>query len=283
MTKDERVDCFPPKLPGCKHFFLKLGKTGTVLYQPRVLFEAEHNLYDLRSGYREVFTGLYALELIPGLDEALWTPDMVDRLASGAVVQGPEGAPQFRIPRLLEEESYLERMETKFLKYLVRHGGVEILSNVALNVFSRFNERREDFGERCTGTAKYALRKELDRAWDLFERKLEQVKERGLRHPELFEDRSDLHRIIERIANLFLDDDLESALPVSGPQRYPTGRNETEFHLAYLEEEARRQVQDLKRQYYEKARAIESYRIHLRLAEIEIVKRGLLWTPGDPV
>ena len=271
-----------------------------VEFAPRLYFEAKIDFNDVRSGFRDTCSVSKAMEIYPIDDDVLWTEDMARDIDPLLVASGtPATGKLHSLPSFVDSEAMI-RMEAMFIDYLMRHSAVRVYRNFAVNVYSNPGESLEDFRSRCTEIMGEPFRKDLDGVHEMFQRKLEQVREKCLRESvglvptsgdfdEIRRNshwKSKIHKVSERIADLFLKTELLKAEPDVESQElrsnYPVpGLQLVDERLQYIESEARQKILHLLNQYGEKLRTIDEYTIHPNLRDIHLVRSCILWMPQE--
>jgi hypothetical protein len=271
-----------------------------VEFAPRLYFEAKIDFNDVRSGFRETCSVSKAMEIYLMDDDALWTRDMACDIDPSLVASGTPATGKLRpLPSFVDAEM-MKRMEAMFVDYLMRYSAVRVYRNFALNVYSNPGENLEDFGSRCTDILGESFRTDLDGLHEVFQRKIEQVREKCLRESVSlvstsadFDEirrashwKSKIHAVSERIADLFLKTVLSKAGPdVESPEphsSYPVpGLQLVDERLQYVEIEARQKILHLLNQHREKLRTIDEYTIHPNLKDVHLVRSCILWMPQE--
>ncbi len=272
-----------------------------VEFAPRLYFEAKIDFNDVRSGFRETCSVSKAMEIYPiDDDDVLWTKDMACDIDPSRVASGtPSTGKLHPLPSFVDSETMI-RMEAMFINYLMRHSAVSIYRNFAVNTYSNPGENLGDFQSRCTEISGESFRKDLDGLHEMFQRKIEQVREKCLRESvgllstsgdfdEIRRDshwKSKIHKVSERIADLFLKTELlkdEAQVESSElPSNYPApGLQLVDERLQYVEIEARQKILHLLSQYREKLRAVDEYTIRPNLKDIHLVRSCILWLPQE--
>lgn len=267
---------------------------GRMGYAPRLYFEAKIHVTDVRSGVRDACTVNLAVEIHAMEDDAMWTRDMVLTVEASKVEPGlPESTDLASLPAFVNGD-YLYRMETLFLAYLMRYYEIRVFGNYALNVYSATAESLEDFEKRCVEMLVEGFRKDLDASHEIFQRKLEQIREKYLRESvgmapgRSFEAvkvsshwKSRLHETSRRLTDLFLGTQLTAEAGVELPALSPPTSMDLEQRLYSLELEARQEIRRFLSQYQERVRTIDEYTVHPNLKDIHMVRTCILWMPCE--
>jgi hypothetical protein len=274
-----------------KHLFLAAEDPGTqaVEYFPYFYVEARIDFNDVRTGLRDTVSLNKALEIYSDSADLLWADDMVrdvDPPPTGSSL--PDSARLAALPDFVDA-NFISRMETQFVQYLMRSFVAGLYRNSVLNVYSFLGESRAEFSSRCLELFDGPKRKELDLLHDVFNRRIEQLKERylGAMESEGLElakaesqNKNMFSRCSERIAGFFLRGELSAN--AAAAVRRPKGMQELEERLLALESEARLAIAKLKESYEEKARALDEYTLHPNLRDIHFVRSCILWMPKKP-
>jgi hypothetical protein len=257
---------------------------------PFFYFEARIDFSDVRSGARETFVVSSAVDIFPLEGELRLTADMV-RSVDPACVQS--AVPAWALLRPLPDfvdAGAVGRAETQFLQYLMQYFKMRIFRNFALNLYSSPGATLQEFKVRCLDMLAGPFRQEVDRMYEVFERKLEQtkakyisLKERGEFDPpvHIVQFKTVLHKVSERIAQLFLGAELSLDSEPFDPPHSVSCKSELEERLISLEVEARQEIARLIASYQEKIRNIDEYIVHPSLKDIHLVRSCILWTPAE--
>jgi hypothetical protein len=277
---------------GVRHFQLRLSP-GDCRYIPRYFVEARVEFSDVRSGLRESCGISLALETCPLESDALWTKDMVWLLDAGSLAAGapPEDRMACTPPALTAESS--RTLESKIVGFIIRHYTKTLFRNFTLNLYSRSGESKADFAARCAELLGEQFRRELDRHREVFERKLDRIRERHLGTDFDMEfDRarlrsqigSRIHDTAERVTGLFLK---ASLLPDrrSSPTGHPDQKlPELEEKLQAIEMEAGQAIDRVRSVFQERAWNSDEYLVRPTLRDIHLGRLGFVWMPvgGGP-
>jgi hypothetical protein len=198
----------------------------------------------------------------------------------------PEGVYFGSLPEYVDA-NFVSHMETQFLKYLLRSFAIEIYRNSVLNVYSNAGESRSEFIGRCMELLDAPMRRELDLLHDVFNRRLEQLREKylvseeaaGLEQARLESHNKDIFsRYSDSIAERFLFGQFTSGRSIN-PFHLSPGMPELEERLVTLGIEAQNAIANLANSYEEKACALDEYLLHPNLKDIHFVRSGVLWMP----
>jgi hypothetical protein len=249
---------------------------------PYLFFEAKLDFADVRSGLTQTCSISKAMELFPIEGDLLWTADMsLDVDPSQLTASPPPGAYLRDLPGYVNSE-YLTRAESGFLEYVLRTFEVRAFRNFALKIYSLAGEALPAFEARCADLLQSDFRRDLDALYEVFTRRLEQVKQKFVGgRPGAEGDRSDaavlLHSVAERLTTLFLRTGLSSEAQPLASSRGP-GPDWAE-KLFNLEREAAHELSVLQAVYKERIKGNDEYILHANMRNIHIVRTCFLWLP----
>jgi hypothetical protein len=270
-------------------FYRRDSGAGEYTCVPYFYVEARIDFADVRTGHHVTceFNDLMEIDSLD--DEFLWTPDMVHAVDPARLqTSRPEGADLGALPDSVTEDTF-DRLETHYIRYLLRHAETRILRNFALNLYSLPGESREEFHKRCMEILNESFRGELDELREVANRRLERIERKYLRYdrPGEFESerrmtqaRSRYHATAEAVAELFLTTELSMhdggnvGLHIPNPHR-----PDLEEALETLEVDVRRDIQRLLRSYQERVSNTDEYIIHPGLKDLHLVRTGIVWMP----
>ncbi len=258
---------------------------------PFFCVEARIDFNDVRTGFRETVSLCKALEIYSDNADLLWTDDMIRNIdLSRTSTSVPEGVRLGILPHFVNP-NFLAQMENQFVQYLLRSYAARIFRNFDLNVYSLSGESRADFCWRCLELFEGSKRSELDKLHEVFNRMLEQAKQKylgrvesGALEPSKSESRNrDIFtRYSDQMTELFSSSGLRlRPMPNLPPQ--DSAVPELEERLTALEWEARQEISRLTDSFNEKASAIDEYILHPNLKDIHFVRSCILWMPKDMV
>lgn len=259
-------------------------------WAPYFYLEARIDYADVRSGYHMTCGLNHVLDLQPYDEDFTLTRDMVRTVASEAMrTTKPEGATLLSLPVYITED-LVQRLETQYLSFLLRHAEARVFRNFALNIYSYPGETHNEFQLRCLDVFKESFRGELESLREVVNRRFERIEQKYIsrtRRGEFELDRrvasarSTLHAVAENIAELFLRTELTLESADVTPMRYPDpSRPDVEQSLEILETDVRRDVGRLLNSYQEKIRNIDEYIIHPGLKDLHLVRKCILWMPA---
>jgi hypothetical protein len=279
----------PGPVSPIRHFHLKAAPgAATEGFVPFFYLEAKIDLADVRSGVRESLSVSRALEVVQLEGDALWTEDMVRTIDPASLEVGLPISPAPQpLPSHLDA-AHLQRVESQFLRYLLRHFEVRVFRNPYLRLYSLPGESRDDFTVRCVEMLARPFRAELDGIRELCDRKLERVKLKHLKtgggggfaeESASAEARNRIHEMAERVEELFVRAEL-TAEPSSGDLMFSGAADGTlEQRLASIEAEARDAIRRLAIEYTEMAGNLDEYLVRPSLKDIRLGRASILWMP----
>ncbi len=268
------------------HWYLGADADRAAEYAPLFYLEAKIDMADVRSGFRESLSVNRAFDIVPLEGDALWTEDMVYPVDPSLMMsKPPHGAKLLPLPDFITRE-HLQWVERQFVSYLLRHFEVRIFCNHALNLYSAAGESRADFEFRCLEAQERSFRQDLDNLREVFERRIEQSRERYLRierwgDPEpdriATQIRNRIHETSERIADLFIRAEL--GRNPSACSRSGSAGGELDERLAWIEAAASEAVRHLMADYLGKAGDLDEYAVRPNLKDIHVSAVSILWVP----
>jgi hypothetical protein len=253
-------------------------------YFPYFYVEARIDFNDIRTGLRETFSLNKALEIYSDNADLLWVDDMVRDVDPQKTISFVPDTVHLSILPEYVDAHFISRMEAQFTQYLLRSFATRLYRNSDLNVYSFSGESRAEFASRCLELVEGPKRKELDRLLDVFNRRIEQLREKywpendsgGLELAKAESQRKNLFSCYsERIAELFLR--AERLKPGAIPDS--SGMQDLEERLLALEAEAQQAIAKLRDAYEEKARSLDEYILHPNLKDIHFARSCILWMP----
>ncbi len=279
----------PDSADGIKFLFLAIADPGSaeIEYVPHFYAEVRIDFGDVRTGFRETVSLNRAVEIHSEDVELSWAGQNIREVDPDKVTSTVPKNARLRRPGDFVNGRFIARMENHFLQYLLRSYKARVYRNFALNVYSPAGESHDEFVDRCTELYSDMLRGELDLLHDVFNRKLEQIRQkflisaipRDLEQAGTAAQNKDIFsRASERIDDLFVRTG-RSLKPDTGIVRHEGGMRELEERLFSLELEARQQINSLFHSFMEKARAIDEYILHPNLRDIHFVRSCILWVP----
>lgn len=293
MSLNPQVFAAQPDHPGkIKHLFLRPASASAEQdYAPCFYVEARIDYADVRSGYHMTCGLNNILDVRPFEEDLLWTRDMVRNVDPAALLTSkPEQARLRSLPEFVAEE-VLPRIETQYFSFLLRHAGVRVFRNFALNIYSHPGETRDEFEVRCLDVFSESFRGELDSFREVVNRRLERIETKYFGRGRTMEFESDrrmtqarsrFHAVAEGVAELFLQTELTSATADAEGSRYPDPtRPDLEQALEALEADVRRDIRRLLDSYQERVRNIDEYIIHPGLKDLHLVRTCILWMPVE--
>jgi hypothetical protein len=275
-----------------KHLFLETEEPGVpgIVYSPYFYAEARIDFNDVRTGLRETISLSKALEIYSNNADLLWIDDMIRDVDPQKTSSSAPDTVRLGILPDFVDANFISRMETQFTQYLMRSFVTRLYRNPHLNVYSFSGESQAEFSGRCLELFDGPKRKDLDLLHDVFNRRLEQLKEKylGVNEPAALEqakaesqNKNVFFHYSERIAEFFMRGEV-LMYPVTGAAQNSRGMQELEEQLVALEQEARQAATRLRDSYEEKARSLDEYLLHPNLKDIHFVRSCILWMPQKP-
>jgi hypothetical protein len=271
----------------CLYFAAEDFGTQGIEYLPYFYAEARIDINDVRTGLRETSGVSKAMEIYSTSADLFWANDMIHDIDTQKIITSvPDGACFGSLPDFVDA-SFISRMETQFVQYLLRSFVTRIYRNSALNVYSLSGESRAEFISRCLELFDGPLRQELDLLHDVFKRRLEQLKEKfvpssessGLEQARIESQNRDIFsRYADYMAELFLQSRLGVQCFIEPPSRSPI-MLELEERLAAMGVEAQNAISKINSSYKEKAQSLDDYLLHSNLKDIHLVRSCILWMP----
>jgi hypothetical protein len=275
-----------------KSLYLSRGDSEThgIEYFPYFYAEARIDFNDVRTGFRETRSLSQALEIYSQHADLFWVEDMIRDVDPRQMKSvSPANVRLSSLPDFVDDK-FVSLMETQYMQYLLRSFEARLFKNSMLNIYSNAGESRDEFIARCAELLKNSMREELDQVCDVFNRRLEQLKEKYLPSDEFLEleipqlesrNRVAFSQYSEHIAILFLKGDLRLR---PGLSIQPSQKGlELEECLIEVEQEARRTVSGILESYEYEAQALDEYILHPNLKDIHFVRSCILWMPQKAV
>src|SRR5262249_52587299 len=88
-----------------------------------------------------------------------------------------------------------------------------------------------------------------------------------------------MHRVSERIANLFIQTELTLEGVITDPPPSRTSSMELEARLVNIESEARQEIRRLVSHYRDRVQTIDDYTVRPNLKDLHMVRSCILWMP----
>lgn len=263
------------------------ARAGESAFVPYLYLEAKIDFSDVRTGFRSSCNINRAVKIPAGRQEWFWDDGAaveVDPDKLGSAV--PEGASIADLPEFVDK-SFLARIETRFVEYLLRVYSVEVYRNYSLGLYSSSGETLRDFIIRCADLYKGLMYGEFDSVHRVFLRRLERLQQKylGTKDSEDLEksqkdssDRELFYRVSERISALFLRTEY-SIQHVSLNSAQIFRKHELQERLRDLYLEARETVTRILDSYEGRIRSVDEYILHPTMKDIHFVTSSILWMP----
>jgi hypothetical protein len=267
-----------------------VSETAEADYFPYFYAETRIDLNDVRTGFRESWNLSQALEIHDHPADLFWVDDMIVDVDPGKIQFIPPD--NIRLGSLPEfvDDGFLSLMENQYIQYLLRSFEARLFKNSALNIYSNAGESRDDFIARCIELSERPMRKELDQVRDVFNRRLEQLKEKYHCFDESLNEelsqlesrnRDAISQYSEHIAALFSQGNLRFH-----PEQFVFPSKvgmELEELLFGFEQEVQRTIGRILESYEDKAQALDEYILHPNLKDMYFVRSCILWMPKKAV
>jgi hypothetical protein len=265
-------------------------KTDSIDYFPYFYAETRIDFNDIRTGYKETRSLSKALEIYAPRADMFWVGDMIRDVDPGKIQSAPPANAKLAAWPEYVDDGFISLMEMQYMQYLIRSFEARLFKNSALNIYSSAGESREEFILRCAELLRSQMREALDKACDVFKRRLEQLKEKYLSSDEFFgtdntqlesRNRDAFSQYSEQIAALFLKGDSLSRPEISilPPQK----GLELEECLMEVEKESHRAIKEIMEDNAYKAQSLDEYILHPNLKDIHFVRSCILWMPKKAV
>ena len=266
--------CYNPSLASILRHFRKLG--ASEVSTPSLFFLVRQDIQDVRSSFRTSRSGYFCGEW---LDESglNWTPDMVIPVNRGRIEE-------FDPPRELDWPDSADNM---IMSHSTHHCRPRIWRNAELDLYSKPNESREEFLQRChrREVRERVLQREelrdlfLHRVIELKMGMLKMVSEEMSADPH--RDRrlvtvrslfSDLAREWDRLA-------LQDGVPVVRTRPSDAGADRDLHEMVEsFRADLRHRFGRIRVGFRPRVANIEPYEVPVTHSQVEIISRGFLWS-----
>ena len=260
-----------------------------VEYFPCVYVEADIDFNDIRTGYKGKVKLARALKIYDSYATPGWSEEVILDANLDRIQEIPPQAARFRpLPGFINAQ-FINVLKNRYMEYLTRTWKKILHRNSELNIYSGAGESREEFVVRCTEQFLGRMREEISRMRVVFNRMLEQLKEKYLGiceaqppdsaslTPEA-SDRDIYSRYAERIAALFLNA-TSSAVDAEFDATRIGKNSELEERLIALTAEAYSKIALLRESYEKKAELADEYILRPNLKNIHCERSCILWMP----
>ncbi|MBI3939474.1 MAG: hypothetical protein HY315_01445 [Acidobacteria bacterium] len=254
--------------------------------RPWLFFDVKFDIRDVRSSTSETREGNFQAEMIPLDDDLIWTPDMVTERPGDFLERNAE---PIVAPEDLNVDGMGDRLQDKFLEYLLRYHRIVIYRNTFYDLYASPAEPFEDFLTRCRDCASQDLAQDFRALSDRYLRRLLQIEDSLERASEEFrtslekptEETLETNRIFlelrEEISTLCLEGESSQRKihPLSFEMIPETGG--TREKLQALRKELHFDLLRLRQDHSQRAESIEPFPLTLTLNQIDIVGTAILW------
>ena len=266
--------CYNSRLASILKHYRRLG--ASEVSTPSLFFLILQDLQDVRSSFRASRTEFFCGEWLDAAD-LHWTPDMVNRV-------NPDEIEEIVPPRELNWPDFADSM---IIRHSIHHCRPRIWKNIELDLYSRPNESREEFLERCH---KREVRERVVRREELRDVYLRRVIELKTKMTQMVAEETSVDTYRDRrlatVRSLFSDLAREwDRLPLHDDEpaaRKSPGAGGTDRDLHEMVESFRA---DLRYRFGRievgirpRAGDLEPYDVPVNHSQIEIISRGFLWS-----
>lgn len=248
---------------------------GATPRTPSLFFEAQVDIQDSRSGYRDSRHSFFQAEWLEDPDFK-WTRDMVREIS-------PDWLEEIVPPSPLQWPFFGDQ---KIVEYLGEHFRPRIWKNYSLEMYSTARENREELIARCREALLPERNLELRKLREIFMRRFMEMEHRlvgaleqgpwdqDVKTRYLFSLRNTFSNIREDLRCWSLREDHRPAEDFSWTlDVYPEFQEKVNDLRAELIE----QYDQINAQYEQRAGQVESYEVPLSYPRIEVLARGIVW------
>jgi hypothetical protein len=261
---------------------------GSGNYRPYVLAEGVITHSEGRSGTHQTIVRSYVAPIDANDGKVLWhqasqlEPEKLDIRAV------PD--PQHKIDIPLSPEALTQgaaQSEEGFRQFIEENERLQIFHNPAFAIYSEPNETRDAFLQRCLEEATRRLNDEAERLEGTFRRRIDQLKQKSEREQRASDDQ-DENSIEEprQDVNVAWGQalyNITSGRPASSSSsETPHSVRETDYlsRIAQIQRSWDKELESLRDDLTQKARAIEDISIVPTPKNIEVTKYLILWAAG---
>ena len=243
---------------------------------PSLFFLVRQDVQDVRSLFRASRTEFFCGEWLDDAD-LHWTPDMVAPV-------NPDEIEAFDPPRELNWPDFADSM---IIRHSIHHDRPRIWKNIELDLYSRPNESREEFLERCH---QQEVRERVSQREELRNVYLHRVLELKTAMMKMVAEESsvDMHRDrrLATVRSLFSDLAQEwDRLPLhdneptvrKGPRADRTDRDLHEM-VESFRADLRYRFGRIQVEFRPRVGDLEPYDVPVSHSQVEIISRGFLWS-----
>lgn len=268
-----------------EQLYLKTNDDGA--YRPYVLAEAGITYDDPRIGVHQTVVRTLVAPIDPETFRVDWsasTPIDPDKLSLAAV---PEESK--RVARRSDEKiaaAAVEGEET-LRTFLQERERLHLWYNPTMSAYSEIGEDRDTFIRRCTEEANKAVGEHADRLEGTFRRRFDQMREQSERQQREVEANTDEESPERRAHEVGFSwsqalYNITSGRPASSEE--PQSVMEADYlgKIAQLQKQWERELQALRDEQEQRARAVEEVMLMPQLRNIETLKYVVLWASRPP-
>ena len=243
---------------------------------PSLFFLLRQDVQDVRSNFRTSRSECFRGEWLDDAD-LNWTPDMVTPV-------NPDEIEEFDPPRELDWPEFADSM---IIHHSIRNYRPRIWKNIELDLYSRSNESREEFLQRCHQREVRERVLQREELRDVFLRRVIELKTAMLnmvteetsvdahRDRRLATVRSLFSELAQEWDRLPLQDDEPAVRKSAGGAR--TDRDLHEM-VESFRDDLRYRFGRIRVGFRPHVKNIESYEVPVNHSQIEIISRGFLWS-----
>ncbi|MBX7222126.1 MAG: hypothetical protein K1Y36_19395 [Blastocatellia bacterium] len=287
-----------PKLPLEQHWLCPPAADSDqptyTHYRPALLVECQLKFHHLRAQFKHTAERRYTAWYPKGYALPNWDNPAIDLNSSLHLAFGPT----LNLSHLTNDyqftKPFFDECREELLSRLVRAEKLTIYHNTNFNKFSEVDETRDAFIARLAETASESIEDDLNKLVRRVNLKLSQVRETQERRgqqldiPEtylnsiLLERKHELFASQSRLEALFSSSE---RLLVTSSDGIPSLQIEDpEYHelqetLQRIEDETKRELNDLCTQCIQRASECDAFHIGLQPNQITILRQGVLWVP----
>ena len=259
---------------------------GTGDYRPYILAEGIVTHVESRSGTHHQTVRSYIAPIAPHDGRVLWhEASQVDaeKLDIRAVPEPSRAIDVHVTPEVLVQN--VAASQEGFKQFLEKNARMHIFHNAAFALYSEPAETRAAFIERCMEAANRQLEDQQERLESTFRRRIDQLRERSEREQRELDEDETRPRSEKQEVNVAWGQalyNITSGRPTAVADTTTSSVREVDYleNIAQMQRAWDRELQSLRDDLTEKARAIEEIAIVPTQKNIEITKYLILWAAG---
>ncbi|MBN2431843.1 MAG: hypothetical protein JXQ27_10220 [Acidobacteria bacterium] len=266
----------------------------TVTVLPYVMGHFHYDKYDVRSGTKHSDELCLAVPIEAQGFEITCTPEDIIPVQPDWLHPLPQKTLKLDLWNGSLQLELFHFLEESLLDFVCRHYRIRIFRNFELGLFSRYNEPRDMFEDRCLDRSEELFHRHLPEIKARYDRQLEQFKNKylsgyhhvsGGEYPARDDARDQLYTyflyIREQITHLFsrmsyLSDSFAAKTAAAPPRGH-----ELLEDLERLRSKARDDIRNLAAEFRPVVKSVEEYTISLAQGELILDQITLLWKPED--